>query len=81
MSMLLEVARLTTQMTGLSAYRLRLKFCAVCDAYLEHADALSVRKDGALRVGIADYVIEWAQDPASVSGVVAMLAPHFSFLR
>jgi hypothetical protein len=68
MSMLLDVARMITRMNDLLAYRLRLKFCALCDSYFDHSESLSVRKDGALRAGIADFVIEWAQDPSSVCG-------------
>ena len=67
MATLLLVAKLITRINDPSAYRIRVKFCALCDSYLDQSESFSVRKDGTLRIGIADYVVEWAQDPSNVS--------------
>lgn len=67
MDALLKLAQQVTRFNDISGYRLKVKFCALCDGYLDHAESLSIRKNAALRVGIADYVVEWAQDPTAVS--------------
>lgn len=65
MSTLCTVASLITRIND--STRLKLKFCLLCDTYLDHSDSLSIRKDGLSRVGIADFVVEWPQDFAVVS--------------
>lgn len=65
--MLQTVAGLVTRLTSTTATRLRLKFCALCDSFLERSESFAVRKASSSRMGIADYVIEWAQDPSQVS--------------
>ncbi|EKM59988.1 uncharacterized protein PHACADRAFT_115378 [Phanerochaete carnosa HHB-10118-sp] len=62
MSTLCTVASLITRINDSSTVRLKLKFCLLCDTYLDHSDSLSIRKDGLFRVGIADFVVEWPQD-------------------
>ncbi len=53
--------------------RLKLKFCSMCDSFLERSESFPVRKDNAARISIADHIIEWTRDLSNV-GVV------FSFL-
>lgn len=67
MATLLLVAKLITRITNPTVHRIKVKFCALCDSYLAQSESFSVRKDAILRIGIADYVVEWAQDPSSVS--------------
>lgn len=62
MATLCTVASLITRIVDSSTVRLKIKFCLLCDTYLDHSDSLSIRKDGLSRAGIADFVVEWPQD-------------------
>ena len=64
MSTLLTVAGLLTRLQDIIGNRLKLKFCALCDSFLDRADSFSLRKDNLSRVGIADLIIDWGQEPA-----------------
>ncbi|KAH7931340.1 hypothetical protein BV22DRAFT_1124264 [Leucogyrophana mollusca] len=46
-----------------TSYRIRIKFCALCDSICERIDTLTLRKDDLSRNRILDIVMEWFQDP------------------
>ena len=47
--------------------RLKLKFCTMCDSFLDRSESFPVRKDNAARIGIADLIIEWTRELKNVS--------------
>lgn len=63
MSTLLTVANLLTRLQDVVGNRLKLKFCSLCDSFLDRAGAFSIRKDSSSRIGIADLIIVWTQEP------------------
>jgi neurofibromin 1 len=48
------------------SYRIRVKFCALCDSICHRTDTLTLRKDDLSRNRIIDIVMDWFQDPTSV---------------
>ncbi|KAH7916805.1 hypothetical protein BJ138DRAFT_1121610 [Hygrophoropsis aurantiaca] len=46
-----------------TSYRIRIKFCALCDSICERIDTLTLRKDDLSRNRILDIVMDWLQDP------------------
>jgi hypothetical protein len=48
------------------SYRIRVKFCALCESICERTDTLNVRKDDLSRNCIVDVVMDWFQDPLTV---------------
>ncbi|EGO02251.1 hypothetical protein SERLA73DRAFT_166724 [Serpula lacrymans var. lacrymans S7.3] len=49
-----------------ASYRIRIKFCALCDSICDRTDTLTLRKDDLARNRILDIVMEWLQDPATI---------------
>lgn len=49
-----------------AAYRVRIKFCALCESASDRSEEMAVRKDWACH-DVLDVVSEWIQDPAMVS--------------
>lgn len=49
------------------SYRLKMKFCALCEGVFSQGELIAMRKDSNNRQKIADIVTEWIQDPALVS--------------
>ncbi|KAG2156346.1 hypothetical protein DEU56DRAFT_231415 [Suillus clintonianus] len=47
------------------SYRIRVKFCALCDSICQRTDTLTLRKDDLSRNRIIDIVMDWFQDPLS----------------
>ncbi|KAG1755407.1 hypothetical protein EDB19DRAFT_1661084 [Suillus lakei] len=47
------------------SYRIRVKFCALCDSICHRTDTLTLRKDDLSRNRIIDIVMDWFQDPTS----------------
>ncbi|KAG2042146.1 hypothetical protein BDR03DRAFT_978842 [Suillus americanus] len=45
------------------SYRIRVKFCALCDSICHRTDTLTLRKDDLSRNRIIDIVMDWFQDP------------------
>lgn len=66
MSTFLKVATLLSQLHDPAAQRLKVKFCSMCDSFLDKSELFPVRKDNASRIGIADLIIEWAQELVGV---------------
>ena len=48
------------------SYRLRMKFCTLCEGVFSQGELIAMRKDSSNKQRIADIVTEWIQDPASV---------------
>lgn len=49
------------------SYRLRLKFCNMCESVFNQGETMAMRKDGNNRQKIVDIIVEWIQDTSSVS--------------
>jgi hypothetical protein len=49
-----------------ACYRIKIKFCVLCDHVCEKTNTLTFRKDQAPRHDILDLIMEWIQDPANV---------------
>lgn len=64
---LLTLACFIARFHDATSYRLRLKYCTLCDTVFEKNEIMSIRKDNEARQNIVDVVIEWIQDPATVS--------------
>lgn len=62
------------------AYRLRTKFCSMCEVVFDQAETITMRKDNGSRQKIADIIIEWIQDPAMVS-LSCMLSLTYAYIR
>ncbi|KAG1752509.1 uncharacterized protein EDB91DRAFT_1102988 [Suillus paluster] len=45
------------------SYRIRVKFCALCESICHRTDTLTLRKDDLSRNRIVDVVMDWFQDP------------------
>ncbi|KAJ7458402.1 hypothetical protein B0H11DRAFT_187286 [Mycena galericulata] len=58
---MLSLASFIARFDPQSASRLRLKFCALCDAVCDRTDTLTLRKDNPARQKILDIVMEWMQ--------------------
>lgn len=67
MSTLMKVATLLGRLQDPAAQRLKIKFCSMCDSFLVKSELFPLRKDNALRIGIADQIIEWTQELVGVS--------------
>ncbi|KAI6152285.1 hypothetical protein BKA82DRAFT_4387651 [Pisolithus tinctorius] len=63
-SILYLLAGFISRFDDLGAYRMRVKFCALCDSVCERNDTLTLRKDDMSRNRIVDILMEWFQDPA-----------------
>ena len=50
-----------------ASYRIRIKFCSLVCSVCERTDALTLRKDDLSRNRILDAIMDWFQDPLSVS--------------
>ncbi|KAI0089247.1 hypothetical protein BDY19DRAFT_1089227 [Irpex rosettiformis] len=58
----LKIAALLTRLQDPAMLRLKLKFCSMCDSFLDRSESFPVRKDNAARIGIADLIIEWTRE-------------------
>ncbi|KAJ7620066.1 hypothetical protein FB45DRAFT_146957 [Roridomyces roridus] len=58
---IVSLALFIARFDSYSAARLRLKFCALCDAVCDRTDTLTLRKDSPARQKILDIVMEWMQ--------------------
>lgn len=65
-STLLTLATFIARFHDTTSYRLRLKYCALCDTVCDKNDLMTIRKDSEARQNIADVVIDWIQDPVTV---------------
>ncbi|KAJ3551785.1 hypothetical protein NM688_g4509 [Phlebia brevispora] len=60
-SMLLRMAIWITRFHEVAPFRLKIRFCALCDSFLEQPE-LFARRDNTARISIADCILEWAQE-------------------
>ncbi|KAH9927288.1 uncharacterized protein B0H18DRAFT_1161603 [Fomitopsis serialis] len=63
-STLAVIASFMGRFHDLNSYRLRLKFCSLCEGVFSQGESIAMRKDSSNRQKIADIVTEWIQDPA-----------------
>lgn len=66
-STLLRMAIWITRFHDPASFRLKIKFCALCDSFMDQPGLFAARRDSAARIGIADCIVDWAQDLAGVS--------------
>lgn len=64
---LYALASFTNHFSDLEVYRVRLKFCVLCDNLFARPDMLSMRKEGSFRQNILDIILDWIQNPDNVS--------------
>lgn len=60
-STMLALARFIARYSGTASFRVKIKFCIMCDSVCERADTLTLRKDTAARHEILDIIMEWIQ--------------------
>ncbi|CAL1700085.1 unnamed protein product [Somion occarium] len=58
---------------GTSGYRLKTRFCALCETVFDPKTCVSPRKDNSSRQTIAEFIIEWVADPIQVDAEHAQL--------
>ncbi|KAI0686496.1 hypothetical protein BC835DRAFT_1523052 [Cytidiella melzeri] len=75
-SIFLKVAALLSRLQDPSVLRLKLKFCSMCDSFLDRSESFPVRRDNAARIGIADLVIEWTRDTHNTTEGSDMTPSH-----
>ncbi|TFY54349.1 hypothetical protein EVJ58_g8920 [Rhodofomes roseus] len=63
-STLAVIASFIGRFHDVSSYRLRLKFCSLCEGVFSQGESIAMRKDSSNRQKIADIVTEWIQDSA-----------------
>lgn len=63
------------------SYRIRVKFCALCDSICHRTDTLTLRKDDLSRNRIIDIVMDWFQDPTSVRPPSSRFRLSLKYLR
>ena len=66
-SILQRMALWITRLHDMTSFRLKIRFCALCDSFMEQPELFSVRRDNAARLAITDCIIEWAQELTGVS--------------
>lgn len=65
-SILHVLVRFISRFSDPVSYRIRVKFCALCESICERTDTLTLRKDDLSRNRIVDIVMHWFQDPLVV---------------
>jgi hypothetical protein len=68
---LYSLATFINSFNNLPAYRIRLKFCALCDSVFSRPDMLRKDSTSSHRQKILDILLGWIQDPT----LVRMTAP------
>jgi hypothetical protein len=64
---LLALAGFIARFTDPISYRIKIKYCALCESVCDRADTLSLRgKDSSARHNILDIVMEWIVEPVAV---------------
>ncbi|KAH7887502.1 hypothetical protein F5I97DRAFT_2056906 [Phlebopus sp. FC_14] len=61
-SILHLLAGFISRFNDATSYRIRIKFCSLCDSICERTDTLTLRKDDLSRNRILDVIMEWFQD-------------------
>ncbi|THH13571.1 hypothetical protein EW146_g6666 [Bondarzewia mesenterica] len=62
-STLHALARFIARFQDPASYRIRVKFCALCDSVFSRTDMMSLRKDTNARQQMLAMVVEWIKDP------------------
>ncbi|KAI6003613.1 hypothetical protein EDD15DRAFT_2567619 [Pisolithus albus] len=75
-SILYLLAEFISRFDDLGAYRMRVKFCGLCDSVCERNDTLTLRKDDMSRNRIVDILMEWFQDPSMLRDADAKLLQY-----
>ena len=63
---LYSLATFINTFENIPAYRIRLKFCALCDSVFSRPDMLRKDSTSSHRQKILDILLGWIQDPTSV---------------
>jgi hypothetical protein len=66
-STLLSLAQVAVRFADLISLRSRIKLCSLCDSVLSRLDAMALRKDDEKRAALLDLLLDWPQDPLTVS--------------
>ncbi|KAF8872759.1 hypothetical protein BD779DRAFT_1679537 [Infundibulicybe gibba] len=78
-STLLTLATFIARFGGPTSFRVKMKFCLMCDTVCDRTDTLTLRKDNNARHHILDIIIQWMQHTEDHTGIKAEL--NFSCLR
>jgi len=70
---LYSLATFINSFDNLPAYRIRLKFCALCDSVFSRPDMLRKDSTSSHRQKILDILLGWIQDPTLVRTKVDQL--------
>ena len=68
-STLQRMAIWITRFHDMASIRLKIKFCALCDSFMDQPELFAVRRDNAARLAITDCIIEWSQELTGVSSL------------
>ncbi|KAF8165773.1 hypothetical protein B0H34DRAFT_794124 [Crassisporium funariophilum] len=68
------LANFIARFSGPSSYRIKIKYCVLCESACSRTDTLTIRKDSSARYGILDIILQW-MTPAGVR-IEQPNAPH-----
>lgn len=55
-----------------ASYKIRVKFCSLCDSIYGRNETLVIRRDTSASHDLLDIVIDWVQDPAQMHDIEAL---------
>lgn len=58
-SIMLTLASFVSRFNGHASFRVKTKFCVMCESVCDRTDTLTLRKDSSARHGILDIIMEW----------------------
>ncbi|GLB34218.1 putative GTPase-activator protein for Ras-like GTPases [Lyophyllum shimeji] len=72
-STMLTLASFMARFTGSGSFRLKTKFCVMCESVCDRTNTLAVRKDSSARHNILDIIIGWIQSTTDAQGDLAVI--------
>lgn len=60
-SILVSLTSMISHCVGPQTFRLRLKFCSLCDTICSRIDTFILRKEGPARANIIDLLMDWIE--------------------
>ena len=76
---LYSLATFINTFDSIPAYRIRLKFCALCDSVFSRPDMLRKDSTSSHRQKILDILLGWIQDPTSVRIYISTIRIYSQF--
>ncbi|KZT29450.1 hypothetical protein NEOLEDRAFT_1128208 [Neolentinus lepideus HHB14362 ss-1] len=75
-STLLALAGFIGRFHDPASYKIRIKFCALCDSIYGRSETLVIRRDTSASHDLLDIVIDWVLDPSQISEIDALRIQH-----